>query len=322
MLRKKEDYHVVVVKSTVVPGTTEEVIIPILERYSGKKAGIAFGVAVNPEFLRAGRALDYFLSPDRIIIGEYDQRSGDVLSDGIYRDFASPILRTDLKTAEMIKCVSNTFLSTKISFINEIGNICKKLGIDVYTVAQGMGYAPRIGNQFLSAGVGFGGPCLPKDLDALASRAKEVGYEAQLLEAVSTVNKTQPLRITELVRSRIGGLENKKIAVLGLAFKPHTDDIREAPALRVIAQLLHGRAIVKAYDPQAMQNAKQVFPQGVEYCGSAREAVEGSDCILILTEWDEFKDEELYRGKLVVDGRRVLDPRKARNICNYEGICW
>jgi len=321
VLAKVNNYHVIVVKSTVVPGTTETVIIPTLEKHSSKKAGRDFGVAVNPEFLQEGKALHGFLNPDRIIIGEHDRRVGDILQE-IYHDFPAPILRTNVRTAEMIKYASNTFLATKISFINEIGNICKKLDIDVYEVAKGIGYDPRIGNKFLDAGIGFGGSCLPKDLEALIFRSGELGYEAELLQSVSKVNKEQPLSLIEIARKRLGNLGNKVITVLGLAFKPNTDDDRGTPALKIIAQLLEEGATVRVYDPKAMPNAKQILPDDVEFCDSAPDAITGSDCVIITTDWDEFKDESLYVGKLVIDGRRTLDPEKARQLCQYEGVCW
>jgi len=321
-LSRKEGYHVVITKSSVVPGTTEEIIIPLLEQYSGKTVGKDFGVAVNPEFLQEGRALHCFLNSDRIIVGEYDQRSGDSVQR-IYNGFDAPILRTGIRTAEMIKFASNAFLATKISFINEIGNLCKKLGIDVYEVAEGMGHDPRIGRSFLNAGIGFGGSCLPKDLEALLHKYEKMGGKPAILSAVHQVNRAQPLRMIEIVIRKLGELRDKKIAVLGLAFKPDTDDIRHAPAVEVIHQLLLQGAQVKAYDPKAMPKMQETFPQGLEYGDSAKDTVEGCDCVLILTEWDEFKDESIYTGKIVIDGRRALDPERAKSICQcYEGVCW
>jgi len=320
-LATKENYHVVVVKSTVVPGTTAQRIIPLLERFSGKKVGQELGVVVNPEFLQEGKALRCFLNPDRIVIGESDKTAGDVI-EGIYEDFDAPVLRTDLNTAEMIKYVSNAFLAAKISLINEVGNICQKFGVDVYTVAHAIGHDPRIGHRFLNAGIGFGGSCLPKDLQGLISASREMGYCPQLLESVLAVNKAQPMRMVEIAERKLGGLQDKKIAILGVAFKPDTDDVRESPALKVIQALLQKGALVKAYDPVAMPNARRELSTGVEYCDSAREAISDSDCVLVMTEWDEFKSEELYRGKLVIDGRRVLSPQKAGAVCDYQGVCW
>jgi UDPglucose 6-dehydrogenase len=322
VLARGKNYHIVVVKSTVVPGTTEEIIIPILEKYSNKKIGSDFSVAVNPEFLQEGRAFQDFINPDKIIIGEYNHRAGDMLQR-IYSHFNAPIIRTNIKTAEMIKYASNAFLATKISFANEIGNICKRLDIDVYDVTDAIGHDPRIGNTFLDAGIGFGGSCLPKDVNALIHRGRETGYQAVLLESILRINREQPLRLVEVVRQRLGDLKNKVIAVLGLAFKPKTDDIREASTLSVISQLLADGATVKVYDPLAMSNAKQIIPSYVIFCDSTLDAIADSDCIIITTEWDEFRDESLYAGKVVIDGRRALDPEKARQVCqHYEGVCW
>src|SRR3989338_8563949 len=222
---KGKKYHLIVVKSTVLPGTTE-FVIKILEKTSGKKAGEDFGVCMNPEFLREGKALEDFFHPDRIVIGEFDKRSGDVL-ENLYKNYKCPILRTNLKTAEMIKYASNAFLATKVTFSNEIGNICKKLGIDTYDVMKGVGLDNRIGPKFLDAGLGFGGGWFPKDVSALGSQGKKLGCENKILDAVLDVNKKQRFKIVDLLEKRLGKLKDKKIAILGLAFKSDTDDIRD-----------------------------------------------------------------------------------------------
>ena len=323
VLRETDTYHLVVIKSTVPPGTTEEVIIPTLVKYSLKKAGREFGVAVNPEFFQEGNASKGFLAPDRIIIGANDKKAGDILQSLYDSSYSCPILRMNLRTAEMVKYASNAFLATKITFINEIGNLCKKLGIDVYDVSEGMGYDPRIGQKFLNAGLGFGGSCLPKDLEELAFRARQIDYDAKLLNSVISINNEQPLRLIEIAEKRLGSLKNKKIAVLGIAFKPGTDDVRDAPALKIIARLIEKGAQIRTYDPQAMPRAKHILPDEVKFCNSVPEALEGTDCILIVTDWDEFKNEGLYRDKVVIDGRRTLDPNIASQICgHYEGVCW
>lgn len=322
VLGSKKSYHVVATRSTIIPGTTKDIIIPLLAKYSGRKIGKDIGIAYNPEFLQEGKAVQVFFSPDRIIIGELDKKAGDLLVE-VYKDISAPVFRTDITTAEMIKYASNAFLATKISFINEIANICQKLGADVYDVVKGLSFDYRIGDKFLSAGIGFGGSCLPKDLRALVyASANRFGYPTQLLKAVLDVNEAQALRIVEIAERRLGDLDGKKIAVLGLAFKPNTDDVRDAPAIRVIRVLLEKGAVVKAYDPEAMENAKEVLPKEVKYCKSAKNAISGSDCVLIVTEWDEFRDENLYRDKIVIDGRRALDPRKAKALCDYQGVCW
>jgi len=312
VLKEKKGHCVIAVKSTIVPGTTEEVIIPILES-SGEKVGLDFGVCMTPEFLREGKGLRDFMNPTRIVIGEYDKRSGDVLSS-LYGSFDAPILRVNLKTAEMIKYASNAFLATKISFMNEIGNICKELGIDAYEVAKGMGLDQRIGNEFLDAGIGFGGPCLPKDLKALIARARQIGYEPRILEEVLTLNNQQALKVIDLLKKHTS-LKDKRIGVLGLSYKPQTDDVKDSLAIAVVDTLLKEEASVRAYDPLAMPNFRKLFPQ-VEYATSAE--VLGCDAVLILTEWEEFEHLD-YREKTVVDGRRISKATEAKI---YEGICW
>jgi UDPglucose 6-dehydrogenase len=311
--KASNDKCLTVIKSTVTPGTTEEVIIPLLER-NGRKAGVDFGVCVNPEFLREGFAVEDFLNPDRIVIGEIDKQSGDILAD-LYKDFSCPILRFDLRTAETIKFASNAFLAAKISFINEIGNICKELTIDTYEVARGMGDDPRIGNRFLNAGIGFGGSCLPKDLRALIGKATSLGYRPGLLEQVLDINETQHLRVIQLLKKHIPDLRGKTIGVLGLAFKSGTDDVRESKAIGVVDALLKEGAKVKAYDPAAMDKFRRLFP-AITY-GDAR-TVLGCDAILILTDWQEFANLD-YTGKIVVDGKKILKAKEAKI---YEGVCW
>jgi UDPglucose 6-dehydrogenase len=313
-LMQKEDYHLIVMKSTVVPCTTEDIILPILEKYSKKKAGIDFGICVNPEFLKEGRAIDDFLNPDRIVIGELDRRSGDLL-ENLYEGLEAPILRTNLRTAEMIKYASNSFLASKISLINEVGNICKLLGIDVNDVANGIGYDERIGREFLRAGLGFGGSCLPKDVKALIARSKEVGYTPRILEEVIKLNEDQPSMMIGFLKRHIPDLNDKKIGILGLSFKPKTDDVRDSRAIKIVDTLLKEGARIRAYDPKAMENFHRLFPQ-IKYANV--EEVLRCDAILILTEWDEFKDLD-YKGKIVIDGRGIS---KAREAEIYEGICW
>jgi len=311
-LKRKQGYCVVTVKSTVAPGTTEEVVIPILET-SGKKTGDDFGVCMCPEFLREGKAIQDFMNPARVIIGEYDGKSGDMLYK-LYQSFNAPILRTNLRTAEMIKLASNAFLATKISFINEVGNICKQLGIDVYEVAKGMGFDDRIGSKFLNAGIGFGGSCLPKDLRMLIARAKEIGYEPTILEGVSNLNEAQALKLVESLKKHVP-LKGAVIGLLGLAFKPGTDDVRDSRAIKIVEVLLQEGAVVKAYDPLAVKNFSKLFSQ-IEYV--SKEEVLNSGAILIVTEWEEFNHLD-YRGKIVIDGRRIAKAREARI---YEGVCW
>jgi len=319
-LVKKKGYHVVVVKSTVVPETTEKFVLPVLEEASGKTAGKDFGVAMNPEFLREGKAVHDFMHPDKIVIGAIDRKSGDLISE-LYRKFECEVTRTNPATAEMIKYANNSLLATKISFANEIGNICKKLGIDTYEVMAAVGKDFRISPRFLNSGAGFGGSCFPKDVKALIGKAKAIGYSPILLESVIAVNEKQPLLMTEILIRKIGNLAGKKIAVLGLAFKNETDDIRESRAIPVIAELLRLGAKISAYDPMAIENMKRVFPT-IEYSEKAEDALKGADACLVMTEWDEFRqlesEFENMKEKIVIDGRRVIE---AKNI-DYEGLCW
>jgi len=315
VLKQKDNYHLVVVKSTVLPGTTRDVVLPLLEKYSGKKVGKDFGLAMNPEFLREGIAVDDFLKPDRIVIGSYDDKSRDILRK-LYKDFSCPLVETSLSAAEMIKYASNCFLATKISFINEIGNMCKKLEVDAYKVADGMGLDNRIGRAFLDSGIGWGGSCFPKDLHALLAWAKKEKEEAKIIESAIEVNDLQPLKLIELLKKHIPNLNGKTIGVLGLSFKPNTDDIRESRAIPMIRKLLEDGAEVKAYDPKAMNNFEELYPQ-IEYCSSAEEVL-NSDAILITTKWEEFKKLD-YKGKIVIDGRKL---KEAENAEIYEGVCW
>ncbi|WP_094227163.1 UDP-glucose dehydrogenase family protein [Methanolobus psychrotolerans] len=323
-IAKKDHYHVVVVKSTVVPETTEKVVLPLVEEYSGKKAGKDFGVVMNPEFLREGKAVYDFMHPDKIVVGAIDERSAFVVSE-LYRRLECEVTRTNPRTAEMIKYVNNSFLATKISFANEVGNICKRLGINTYEVMDAVGTDFRIERRFLNCGAGFGGSCFPKDVKAIIGKAKDIGYEPQLLRSVVDVNERQPLKMVELLQKKLGDLRNKRIAVLGLAFKNDTDDIRESRSIPVIAELLRLEADIAAYDPMAEESMKRIF-HDVTYCKSAAQALEEADGCLIMTEWDEFrkldKEFEAMANRVVIDGRHLIDPKDMNTKIDYEGICW
>ncbi|MCJ2533784.1 MAG: UDP-glucose/GDP-mannose dehydrogenase family protein [Candidatus Thermoplasmatota archaeon] len=305
----------IVVKSSVAPGTTEKIIIPLLEKYSNKNEGDDFYVTVNPEFLQEGTAVDNFLNPDRIIIGCKNKKSKKTL-ETLYKDFTCPKLFTSLTAAEMIKYASNAFLSTKISFINEIGNICKKLHIDTYDVAEGMGYDKRIGRAFLNAGIGWGGSCFPKDVKALITKAKELGETSIILESVLQVNQEQPNKPLDLLKKHISDIKGKEIGILGASFKPGTDDIRESRSIPIIEELLKEQVTVKIYDPKAMDNLRNIFPT-ISYCSP--DEVLNSDAVLILTDWEEFEHLN-YKDKVVIDGRKIEKARKESKI--YEGVCW
>lgn len=316
VLKEKEDFSIVIIKSTVFPGTTDNRVRKVLEYTSGKKAGIDFGLGSNPEFLREGNAIHDFLSPDRIVIGADDSRTADALK-ALYSSIDSRIVVTSSRTAEMIKYASNAALATKISFANEIGNLCKTIGIDSKDVFMGVGMDNRISPAFFKTGIGFGGSCFPKDVRALVAGARANGIELNILNAVLKTNEAQPLRLLSLLQKHLPTLEGKAIGVLGLAFKPGTDDIRESRAFSVITGLLSSGARIIAYDPAAMENLKKVFPQ-ITYASSASAVLE-ADAVLILTEWDEFEDLD-YHGKIVIDGRRLEAPRQQAAI--YEGVCW
>ncbi|MDP8259728.1 MAG: UDP-glucose/GDP-mannose dehydrogenase family protein [Candidatus Gygaella obscura] len=303
-------YKVIVEKSTV-PVETGELVKRMIARYTRKN--IEFDVASNPEFLREGTAIKDFLNPDRIVIGVSSKRAENLLKK-LYASLKAPILVTDVKSAEIIKHASNSFLATKISFINAVSNICEKVNADILKVAEGMGMDKRIGKQFLSAGIGFGGSCFPKDVDAFINISKKLGYDFGLLEEVRRVNKRQIEVFVSKIRSNLKVLKNKTIGLLGLAFKPETDDMREAASLKVIDWLKTRNVKVKVFDPKAMPRTKTIL-KGVKFCKDAYELAKGCDCILIITEWDEFKQLDLSRIKkvmkqsLIIDGRNIFDQK-------------
>jgi UDPglucose 6-dehydrogenase len=337
VLSQKESYHVVVVKSTVVPGTTEEVVLPILEKTSGKKAGTDFGVGMNPEFLREGEAVSDFQYPDRIVIGGIDEQSLDVLA-ALYAPFKGvDVIRTRPKTAEMIKYTANSLLATMISFSNEIANLCTAIGgIDVVEVMHGVHLDKRLSpilsdgrrikpgfTTFLEAGCGYGGSCFPKDVDALIAHGKRFDNPMQLLNAVVQINRRQPQQIMALLDKHFSSMEGKRTAVLGLAFKPGTDDMRESPSIPVIRSLAERGAVVKAYDPVATKNAREILDlSGIQYCNSLESAIEDADAVVLMTRWPEFEGlpqllERFEKQPLVIDGRRMLDKQR---LSRYDGI--
>ncbi len=336
-LKDKPSYHVVVVKSTVVPGTTDDVVRPILEEASGKKAGADFGVGMNPEFLREGEAIQDFMFPDRIVIGGIDDKTIDTLKE-LYSVFEGvDQLRTNNRTAEMIKYASNSLLATMISFSNEIGNLCAAIGgIDVVDVMKGVHLDKRIspimpdGNRivpafttYLEAGCGFGGSCFPKDVKALIAHGEKHGQPMQLLDAVIRINERQPQQVLSLLKKRFPSLKGVCIAVLGLAFKPGTDDMRESPAIPIVKELLAQQAGIKAYDPVAKHEARKLFGnRQIVYCDDLAQTLENVQAVLLLTRWEEFKRipellARLHPQPLVIDSRRMLDKR---SIARYEGI--
>lgn len=323
-LAGSEEDHLVVVKSTVVPGTTEEILIPAIEDGMGESVGKRVRVGMNPEFLREGTAVTDFLEPDKIVLGTADEwshtRLSEVFSPLIER-MDPVVFEASVREAEMIKYANNAFLAAKISLINEIGNICKEFGVDAYRVADAIGLDERIGEQFLRSGVGWGGSCFPKDVDALRAASRESGYEPELLDAVVGVNDRQPERMLSLLEHHIDPA-GKRIAVLGLAFKPGTDDIRNSRAIPAIEGLCERGASVVAYDPVATESMRERFPD-IEYADSATKALSAADGVLVLTDWDEFgaldNEFEAMDSSVVIDGRRIIEPQDG---ITYEGLTW
>lgn len=318
-LRNKEEFHLVVVNSTVPPSTTENVVKPLLEDVSGKKIGEDVGLCFMPEFLREGSAVQDILSPWRIVIGEVDKKSGDALHQfllDVYHGKLPPLIRTSSVNAELIKYASNAFLAMRVSFINTIARLCELLpGANVDVVAHGMGLDPRIGTRYLKAGPGFGGICLPKDLRALITTCEKFGYDPVLLKAIYKVNEEQMRHVVELVENVSGNLRNKDVAVLGLAFKAGIDDVRESPAIKIVNYLVGRGARVKVYDPLAIENAKNVLGNKVMYASSMYECIRDCDAVIVVTDWKEFKrltPEDLrrfMRKTVLIDTRRVFIDR-------------
>jgi UDPglucose 6-dehydrogenase len=312
--------HALVMKSTVPCGTGAS-----LQRVFGEQGKEGLGYVSCPEFLKEGSAVADFLHPDRVVVGDAGGWAGDAVAE-LYAPLDAPLVRTDIASAEMVKLASNAFLATKISFINEIANVCEETGADVVEVARGMGLDDRIGSKFLQAGIGFGGSCFPKDVDALKQLAGNSGYHFQLLTAVIEVNELQKRRVIGKLQKHLGGLAGKRIALLGLAFKPNTDDMREASSLVLSARLHADGATVVAYDPVAEEQARALVG-GIEFADSPLAAVDGVDAAVLVTEWSEFLEldwqlaAESMSGTLVVDGRNALDPDAIRAAgLIYEGI--
>ena len=319
------NHPITIVNKSTVPVGTGNWVADIIQKKRTKNASSFFLVS-NPEFLREGSAIRDFMNPDRVVLGSLNRNAAESVAK-LYQPLRAPILITDLRTAEMIKYASNAFLATRISFINEIANICDALGADIREVADGMGLDKRIGRTFLDAGLGWGGSCFPKDVKALAHMATLHGTHPQLLQAVMEINHNQRRRVVMKIRNALGGsLIDKVIGVLGLSFKPNTDDIREAPALEVIHLLENEGAIVQAFDPQAMENVAKKMPQ-VKLCNSPYQTAQGADALILTTEWNEFKQLDfkniysLMRTPIIMDGRNQWDGNALRKIgFTYFGI--
>jgi UDPglucose 6-dehydrogenase len=305
-------YKIIVTKSTVPIGTGK-MIEQMVREGAGPKH--RFAVVSNPEFLREGSAIEDFMHPDRVVIGTTDPKAAELMKD-VYSPLAAadvPFIITDVETAELIKYASNGFLATKISFINEVAQICEAWGANVEVVAKGMGMDSRIGPKFLSAGPGFGGSCFPKDTRAVAQIAREAGLQFRIIEAVLDVNETTQKRMIDKVEDALSGISGKTVGVLGLSFKPNTDDIRDSPALPIVQGLLDGGAIVRAFDPEAMEGCRPLFP-AVSFCDNAYDAAEDADAVVIVTEWNQFRKLDLprlcrlLRQPLVIDLRNLYEP--------------
>ena len=309
-------YKVIVTKSTVPVGTGRLIEGIIRE---GCSEGHAFDVASNPEFLREGSAVENFMRPNRVVLGARSSKAIEILRD-LYSPLyliETPFVVTDVETAELIKYASNAFLATKISFINEVANICERVGADIHMVAKAMGLDNRIGRKFLHPGPGYGGSCFPKDTQAITKIAREHDYTFSIVEAVIEVNKKQRARMIEKIKGLVGEFSGKVIGALGVTFKPNTDDIRESPAVHIIEELVKGGAAVKLYDPVGMANAKEVLPDSVTYCSDPYEAADGSDALVLLTEWNQFRKLDMTRIKKLLKSPRVAD---LRNVYEPEGM--
>ncbi|MCV9389241.1 UDP-glucose dehydrogenase family protein [Reichenbachiella ulvae] len=307
-----EDYTVIVDKSTVPVGTADKVTAAI-----AANAKVEFSVVSNPEFLREGVAVEDFMKPDRVVIGTSSKKAQKIMEE-LYAPLVrqgNPVITMDEKSAELTKYAANSFLATKITFMNEIANMCELVGADVDMVRKGVGTDSRIGKRFLFAGIGYGGSCFPKDVQALAKSAKEVNYDFEILNAVMSKNETQKTKLIDRIKDHFGDIKGKTFSVWGLAFKPYTDDIREAPALVNIKALLDAGAKVKTYDPEAMENVKGQLGDSIEFCEDEYAAAEGADALLIMTEWPVFRTPEFDKIKTLLKENVIFD---GRNLYNTE----
>ncbi len=315
------DYIVVVTKSTVPVGTAKRVRTAVQNELDRRNSNIEFDIASNPEFLKEGAAIEDFIKPDRIVVGIETKKAEDVMRR-LYKPFllnGHPIIFMDVPSAEMTKYAANAMLATKISFMNDVANLCEIMGADVNQVRKGIGSDPRIGNRFIYPGIGYGGSCFPKDVKALIKTARENGHEMRILQAVEDVNEDQKSVLFEKISKHFkGNLKGKTFAMWGLSFKPKTDDMREAPSLVVIEKLLHAGANVKAYDPVAMQEAKKDLGDQIEYSKDPNDALIDADALLIVTEWPEFRTPNfnvmgrLMKNKIIFDGRNIYDLEEMR----------
>lgn len=313
-----DEYKVIVNKSTVPVGTADKVRI-ILEE-NGKVAGENFDVVSNPEFLREGVAVDDFMKPERVVVGTKSPKAKSLMQS-LYEPFVrngNPVIFMDERSSEMTKYAANAFLATKITFMNEIANLCEKVGANVDEIRRGMGTDSRIGKQFLYAGIGFGGSCFPKDVQALQKTANDYAYEFKILDAVLAVNKTQQTKLVPILAEKLGGLAGKHIAVWGLAFKANTDDVREASAIASIKEILDAGATVTAFDPEAIHTTQWVLGDQIQYANDAYEALQGADALMVCTEWNEFRQPNfdrilsILKQPILLDGRNLYQPQEMK----------
>lgn len=326
-IKYAEQYFIIVIKSTVIPGTTSR-IIKDLERYSGKTGSIDFGVIVNPEFLQEGNAINDTLNPDKIVIGSNSEKDKIIISK-LYRKIYKknlPIINTTPGNAELIKYANNSLLATKISFMNYIARLAERIPEgDVVEIKNAIGMDKRISESFLNAGLGFGGSCFPKDVKALIAFSKNLGVEAEILQSVIKINDTQFMSVFNILNDKLGKLERKKISILGLSFKPETDDVRDATSIKIIKRLLRKKAVVRVYDPIANNNIKKIFGNSITYAMDSKSCLRNADCCIIVTEWNEFKklnaDDfiKVMRRPLIIDGRRIFSKKKFKKL-EYQAI--
>lgn len=330
-LKNKEDYHLIVARSTIVPGTTRNLIGKTIEKHSGKVMEKDFGLCMQPEFLREGNAVYDTMNPNRIVIGELDERSGDMLVSfwkQFYGDQEIPILRMNIESAEMVKYANNCLLATKISFAMDIANICELVpNMDVKDVMRGVGFDDRLSPKFLNAGVGFGGSCFPKDVNAIVNFAKSQNFKPKVLTSVLNVNDYQARHVVDMAEELAGKLEGRRVSLLGLSFKPDTDDMREAPSIRIVSELLsRGVFDIIGYDPKAQETARAFFRKRIQYAETIEEALKDSECAIIVTDWEEFKSltpeffTEHMKSPNLLDGRRIYDFDLFKNKLNFTAI--
>jgi len=332
-LKTKNKYHLVVVRSTVVPGTTRNLVSKIIEQVSGKRPGRDYGLCMQPEFLAEGRSIEDTLHPDRIVIGEFDEKSGAMLQEFyeyFYGDHLKicPILRMNLESAELVKYGNNCLLSTKISYANEFANLAELVpNVDISQVMKGVGLDYRLNPKFLRAGVGFGGSCFHKDVNAIKAWSKSKGYTSRLLEAVLAINDDQAIHIVDIAEELAGKLVGKKVTLLGLAFKPGTDDMREAASIRVVKELRkRGVSDIIGYDPKALKTAEEEIGDKIKYADSIEEALKNSECTLLITEWDDFAKltpedfKKHMKTPNLIDGRRLYDYDLFNNALPFRAI--